>query len=291
MQCLPKCRLSMSDEAREREEAGLDQKTEHQKDNDRLAKLYGFRLSDEGLINADDATVSVVLPETRAAIAGLTTADVIEFVGDAKIHDQEAAHRYLLDRSDWTPVTLTIRRGLPHPYSSHPRLDLFVGSLSPHAMGKFGCTICHQGQGSATSFQWASHMPDSVDEGNRWGREHAWFNNHHWIFPMLPKRFLESSCLKCHHNVTELAASERFREAPAPKLTKGHQLIVDYGCYGCHEVNGFDGPTRRIGPDLRNEPNFFAAAAQLQHNRALGMARMVTAKRSKCPSRCRKWQR
>ena len=30
----------------------------------------------------------------------------------------------------------------------------------------------------------------------------------------------------------------------------------EFGCYGCHEINGYDGPTKRIGPDLRLEPNF-----------------------------------
>ena len=43
----------------------------------------------------------------------------------------------------------------------------------------------------------------------------------------------------------------------------GYHLIRKYGCYGCHEVNGFDGPARRIGPDLRSEPNYFAVAQQI----------------------------
>jgi mono/diheme cytochrome c family protein len=76
---------------------------------------------------------------------------------------------------------------------------------------------------------------------------------------MHSKRFLESSCLKCHHNVTELEPSERFPDPPAPKLMQGYQLLVKYGCYGCHEVNGHSGDDR-VGPDLRLEPNYFAAA-------------------------------
>jgi len=31
-----------------------------------------------------------------------------------------------------------------------------------------GCTTCHQGQGSATSFEWASHTPNSVQQGDEW---------------------------------------------------------------------------------------------------------------------------
>src|SRR5690606_10364617 len=102
------------------------------------------------------------------------------------------------------------------------------------------------------------------DQMNRWAREYGWFDNHHWIYPMNAKRFAESSCLKCHHEVVDLEPSERFPEAPAPKVVHGYNLIRKYGCYGCHEVNGFDGPDKRIGPDLRLEPNYFAAAQQLK---------------------------
>jgi hypothetical protein len=46
-------------------------------------------------------------------------------------------------------------------------------------------------------------------------------------------------------------------------VTHGYQLIRKYGCFGCHEVNGFDGPAKRVGPDLRLEPNYFAVAQEL----------------------------
>ena len=64
----------------------------------------------------------------------------------------------------------TIRRGLDQPYTSHPRLDLFVGPISPHKKGDMGCTICHDGQGSATDFKWASHTPNDAAAGHRWTR-------------------------------------------------------------------------------------------------------------------------
>ncbi len=79
----------------------------------------------------------------------------------------------------------------------------------------------------------------------------------------MPKRFLESNCLKCHHDLVELEPSERFPDPPAPKLLEGRETIAKFGCFGCHEVNGFDGPKKRRGPDLRSEPNYHAAAAQL----------------------------
>jgi hypothetical protein len=194
--------------------------------NDQLEKLYGFQLAPRGLFRAEDATVSVVLPESPAAEAGLMAGDVIEEVGGGKTLARQVAVASLVETTQWgKPLELMIRRGVPQPYSSHPRLDLFVSDSSPHPMKTFGCTICHQGQGSATSFKWASHAPDSPKQAREWHGEHGWFNNHHWIFPMLPNRFEQSSCLKCHHQVVDLEPSDKFPEPPAPKLVEGYHLI------------------------------------------------------------------
>jgi cbb3-type cytochrome oxidase cytochrome c subunit len=232
-----------------------------------LEKLYGLRLAEAGLVDAADVTIDVVRPYSAAAQAELAAGDVIEAIAPAdaadyvNILDRQMAYTYLLESVRWgKPLLLRIRRGLPHPYSTHPRLDLFVGSLSPHRMQDMGCTICHEGQGSATAFKWASHTPANPLQMGDWELKHGWFFNHHWVYPMLPKRFVEASCLKCHHEVTELEPSERFPDPPAPKLVRGYHLIRQYGCFGCHEINGYDSPTKRRGPDLRVEPNYFAAA-------------------------------
>ena len=231
---------------------------------DLLFRYYGLHLADKGLINAGDVTVSVVKPQSPAAMAGVNVGDVLVRANGAKLLNKDLAYTYLVKTVTWgQPIKLIVRRGLPNPYTSHPRLDLFVGSLSPHKMAEVGCTICHDGQGSATEFKWASHSPTSPVEGTRWKHEYGWFNNHHWIFPMNPQRFAESSCLKCHHDVVELEPSERFPDPPAPKLMAGFNLIRENGCYGCHEINGYDGPNRRIGPDMRVEPNYSAAAQAL----------------------------
>jgi cytochrome c2 len=230
----------------------------------RLEAVYGFGLADRGLFEADDATVNFVRRESPAVMAGLQTGDVIEAIAGGRMLGNGMVAAALLESPVWgKPVTLTVRRGVPQPYASHPRLDLFVGSTSPHPMQSFGCTICHQGQGSATSFKWASHTPDSPKEARAWHDEHGWFNNHHWILPMLPERFEESSCLKCHHQVVDLEPSERFPEPPAPKLVEGYHLIRQYGCYGCHEINGWAGPDKRIGPDMRLAPNYHEVAAAI----------------------------
>ena len=229
--------------------------------NAQLEKLYGFALAPQGLFHAEDPTVSFVIPGSPAAVAGLTAGDVIAGIDGGKTLAREAAVATLVESPDaGRPLQLAIRRGVPQPYATHPRLDLFVGSTSPHPMQTFGCTICHQGQGSATSFMWSSHSPDTPTQGHEWHDEHGWANNHHWIFPMLPNRFEESSCLKCHHQVVDLEPSERFPEPPAPKLVEGYHLIRQYGCYGCHEINGYAGPDKRIGPDMRVTPNYHEVA-------------------------------
>ncbi len=228
-----------------------------------LESIYGFTLAPHGQIDYYAVTVQTVLPESLAARAGLEMGDVFEKINGGAIHTQSDVEKYLRNPVWGKPLQLTIRRGLPQPYTTHPRLDLFVGGSSPHPKGEMGCTICHDGQGSATDFKWASHTPNDPDQAIAWTRQYEWFDNHHWIFPMTPERFVESNCLKCHREVVELEPSKRFPDPPAPKLVAGYELVREFGCYGCHEFNGYDGPDRRIGPDLRIEPNFYDVAAQV----------------------------
>ena len=141
----------------------------------------------------------------------------------------------------------------PQPFSTHPRPDVYLTASSPHPVGKFGCTICHEGQGSGTSFQNGAHTPNSPDIAHEWEGEHKWFHNHFWEYPMHPKRFNEAGCLKCHHNVVELGVNPKFG-ATAPKLVEGYNLVRQFGCFGCHEINGYDG-AKPIGPDMRLEPS------------------------------------
>lgn len=106
-------------------------------------------------------TVQVVVPKSLAAVAGLQTGDVLVEANGGPIMSHDDAFHYLLEIAEWgKPIALQIRRGLDQPFTSHPRLDLFVGSTSPHKKGEMGCTICHDGQGSATDFKWASHTPN-----------------------------------------------------------------------------------------------------------------------------------
>lgn len=153
-------------------------------------------------------------------------------------------------------------------YHSHPHLTdgttyidpkgkempagLFLDSNGPHPINSFGCTICHGGQGSGTTFTYASHEPNDLHQKEDWEERLDWHEMHHWDFPMVPDRFMESSCLKCHHQVTDL------EEHQAPKLLAGYKRITRYGCTGCHTIGGEDvfGPdltdNRKVGPNLEH---------------------------------------
>src|SRR4029077_9041850 len=117
---------------------------------------------------------------------------------------------------------------------------------------KFGCTTCHNGQGSSTSFHWASHTPNDSEAEHKWMKELGWSHIHSgdWEFPMNPRRFAESTCLKCHYQVTDLISSQNKNEAP--KLLRGYNLIRENGCFGCHEIAGRKGG-RDVCPDMRLE--------------------------------------
>jgi cbb3-type cytochrome oxidase cytochrome c subunit/cytochrome c551/c552 len=163
----------------------------------------------------------------------------------------------------------------PHPFATHPNTDLFVTAASPHPVSKFGCTICHDGQGSGTSFGNGEHTPNDPHQQHEWEEEYGYHANHFWEYPMLPERLQESGCIKCHHDVVELGQHPEFG-ASAPKVDRGFKLIQKYGCFGCHEIHGSDGGVA-IGPDMRLEPQTEAEALRIAEdpNKRPGLYRKV----------------
>lgn len=130
------------------------------------------------------------------------------------------------------------------PFTSHPRLDLFLSAKSPHSLAEMGCTICHRGSGEALDFVRADHNATDEAEGDEWAEEYHWHKKHYWDYPMLNSEYIEASCVQCHTDSMELIADD------APKVTEGYRLFESYGCYSCHKVEWF--PTkRRPGPSLR----------------------------------------
>lgn len=172
--------------------------------------------------------------------------------------------------SDWVK-----NNEFPHPFSTHPRTDLFLTESSPHPMSRFGCTVCHDGQGSGTSFNNAEHTPNNPHQKEEWEKEYGFHANHFWEYPMLPERFQEASCIKCHHQVVDLGVNPRFGPT-APKVYEGFRLVERYGCFGCHEIHGFNAG-KPIGPDLRLEPQTPEEAAKIAADPTLvaGLMRKV----------------
>ena len=49
------------------------------------------------------------------------------------------------------------------PYTTHPNLDLYITSASPHPMDNFGCTSCHAGR-EEVLFISSSHTPNTPQD-------------------------------------------------------------------------------------------------------------------------------
>ncbi|UCD58666.1 MAG: c-type cytochrome [Candidatus Hydrogenedentota bacterium] len=105
----------------------------------------------------------------------------------------------------------------PEPFRTHPGKI-----LEQHPVEKFGCTVCHNGQGVGTSTR-AAH-----------GLEETWFD------PLIPGKYLQSTCIGCHETPYGLEGADR--------IEAGRSAFAKYGCYGCHSVRGFENPPKFAPP-------------------------------------------
>ncbi len=106
------------------------------------------------------------------------------------------------------------------PHAVHPG-----NILKNHPVDRFGCTVCHQGQGPATTF----HDAMAVDAA--------------WDYPLLDHNLTQSSCLACH-DVGKLPQQE------VSLVLEGKKLYEEKSCGGCHRLGGRGGT---LGPLLDNE--------------------------------------
>ena len=104
---------------------------------------------------------------------------------------------------------------VPQPFRGHPPM--------PHDVEKWGCVVCHRGQGLATE-----------------GRE-AHETTLAWEQPLLPIRYIQASCGTCH----------RAALPETPQLNLGRELLVKLNCVGCHRMQGISRPSM-LGPDLND---------------------------------------
>jgi cytochrome c2 len=106
---------------------------------------------------------------------------------------------------------------VPQPYRVHP-------DIKPHAFNQIGCTVCHEGQGTATT-KHAAHVMENLE--GRFGP----FDEQEmgWNRPMLPLEYVQASCNKCHN----------VMEAPVPgaeQLDAGWKVVQEKGCQTCHYI-------------------------------------------------------
>lgn len=102
------------------------------------------------------------------------------------------------------------------PLRSHSEI------LRYHATERFGCTVCHGGQGMATTHRDAAH--DELE---------------FWEEPMLKGDYIQSACGKCHKEASVPGA---------PIISVARALYKDeFACDTCHKIDGEGGGD---GPDL-----------------------------------------
>jgi len=146
----------------------------------------------------------------------------------------------------------------PSVLRTHPRLDLFVDSNSPHPYASFGCTSCHGGKDRATDFMRAGHMPNDYREfeelqhGNdpdvaweteagQWTKKYGWAVDKFLETPMYPMKAVEAGCFRCHKS--------EVNHPKAKSLDQGRKLIENLGCWGCHKMKGYE-DLPKVGPAL-----------------------------------------
>lgn len=149
-------------------------------------------------------------------------------------------------------------------FETHPGREVIFGT---HPISRFGCSICHQGQGPAIDYHTLvdGRLPDWPH-----GLTKAYGGDPHflWDFPMLQGKLVQASCYRCHREETrfELPVKARTPEQSpklvdiAPALTRGRAMFETLGCHGCHPAEGFK-TLPKVGPDLtriaaKAEPNW-----------------------------------
>lgn len=140
------------------------------------------------------------LPRERreAVLAGLQQGAIQDYVPAARVVDRcRTCHR---------GIDEPIMAGAAAPYQAHPG-DV----LRYHPPSEFGCTVCHGGQGVSLTGVDAAH-----------GRVR------HWDEPLIPSRYLEMSCGRCH----------RHADLPTRDVIARGRAVAERVCAPCHEQRG-----------------------------------------------------
>ncbi|MFH1620252.1 MAG: c-type cytochrome, partial [bacterium] len=95
------------------------------------------------------------------------------------------------------------------PFRTHPGK-----TLEQHPATKFGCTVCHQGNGGSLVKQEAHGRGENQSN------------------PLIPTKHLQCNCIGCHETPYELEGAE--------KAEAGRLAFEKYACYACHRAAGFE---------------------------------------------------
>ena len=135
--------------------------------------------------------------------------------------------------------------GLAHPARSHPRPEL----LAAHPVERFGCTLCHGGQGSATEKDAAHGEAPHWDEPLLSTKRAA-------AYGLTAAELMEMRCNACHRDQAQVEGM--------PLLNAAKALYGERKCAGCHGVKGVggtEGPDLTFVGDLPAEQRHFPAGA------------------------------
>ncbi len=126
---------------------------------------------------------------------------------------------------------VTCHNGIDDPRMNNVVLPHRVHSgdvLQKHPPDRYGCTVCHQGQGLATNF-FDAKAEDAF-----------------WDYPLLPRELTQATCATCH----DPAYLEQKASAQVTLLSDGRRLFEEKSCGSCHKIGGRGGT---LGRALDNE--------------------------------------
>ncbi len=151
-----------------------------------------------------------------------------------------------LDRID---RCITCHVGIDDPRQAdaeHPLRAHRSGIFDHHPPDKFGCTVCHDGQGRAVT------------------RDAAHGEVPHWPAPLRRGDAVYTSCGRCHYENDLYGAETDLYARGGPlhpldetelasfvpggaSIARGKRLVLESGCLGCHKYRGRGGS---LGPEI-----------------------------------------
>ncbi len=114
----------------------------------------------------------------------------------------------------------------PQPFRTHPGM-----ALKHHDVTRFGCTLCHDGQGAALTVADA-HGRDASAAAAGGAAALSPPGSHNGLRPLIAAEYLEATCLRCHEQSRGLEKAD--------VVNRGADLFIAKGCYGCHGTRNDD---------------------------------------------------